>query len=245
MPDACCPIGPRVPRHHLLHRRARPPQGIWRGSPSRSAPISRSPPSSTACRSRRSGARAPVRTARPATSCRSRRISSAPSRASAWRSASTRSMTWPREIDELTTPPMPKGFMDALKMLPLANRLTDLMPKTVKDAPVPGNRSRRDGGLDELPILKTLAGRRRAVHHAAARVHARSRNRHAQHRHLPHAGVRSPHDRHALAAPQRRRAAPSRRGTAGQAARSRRRARRRSRPAPTAPPRRCPKDSTS
>src|SRR6478736_8309260 len=40
-----------------------------------------------------------------------------------------------REIEELTTPPMPKGFIDALKMLPLVNRLTDLMPKTVKDAP--------------------------------------------------------------------------------------------------------------
>src|SRR4029453_2098615 len=40
-----------------------------------------------------------------------------------------------REIEELTTPAMPKGFMDALKMLPLVNRLTDLMPKTVKDAP--------------------------------------------------------------------------------------------------------------
>src|SRR5688572_33254051 len=34
-----------------------------------------------------------------------------------------------REIEEMTTPPMPKGFVDALKMLPLVNRLTDLMPK--------------------------------------------------------------------------------------------------------------------
>ena len=40
-----------------------------------------------------------------------------------------------KEIDELLTPPMPRGFMDALKMMPLLNRLTDLMPKTVKDAP--------------------------------------------------------------------------------------------------------------
>ena len=39
------------------------------------------------------------------------------------------------EIRELITPAMPKGFMDALKMLPLANRLKDLLPKTVKDAP--------------------------------------------------------------------------------------------------------------
>ena len=59
-----------------------------------------------------------------------------------------------REIDELTTPPMPKGFVDALKMLPLVNRLTDLMPKTVKDAPCQ-EVVKMDGGLDELPILRT------------------------------------------------------------------------------------------
>ena len=59
-----------------------------------------------------------------------------------------------REIDEMTTPPMPKGFVDALKMLPLVNRLTDLMPKTVKDAPCQ-EVVREAAGLDELPILKT------------------------------------------------------------------------------------------
>jgi len=59
-----------------------------------------------------------------------------------------------REIEELTTPPMPKGFIDALKMLPLVNRLTDLMPKTVKDGPCQEVVS-PSGGLDELPILKT------------------------------------------------------------------------------------------
>jgi hypothetical protein len=35
------------------------------------------------------------------------------------------------EIRDLITPQMPKGFFDALKMLPLANRLKDLLPKTV------------------------------------------------------------------------------------------------------------------
>ena len=40
-----------------------------------------------------------------------------------------------REIDELMTPQMPEGIMDALKMLPMVGRLRDLMPKTVKDAP--------------------------------------------------------------------------------------------------------------
>src|SRR5215471_14728943 len=34
-----------------------------------------------------------------------------------------------KEIDELLTLPMPKGMMDALKMLPLVNRMSDLMPK--------------------------------------------------------------------------------------------------------------------
>ena len=58
------------------------------------------------------------------------------------------------EIEELTTPPMPKGFMDALKLMPLVNRLTDLMPKTVKDAPCQ-EVVRPDGGLDELPVLTT------------------------------------------------------------------------------------------
>ena len=44
--------------------------------------------------------------------------------------------------------------MDALKMMPLVNRLTDLMPKTVKDAPCQ-EVVKTDGGLDELPVLKT------------------------------------------------------------------------------------------
>ena len=58
------------------------------------------------------------------------------------------------EIEELTTPPMPRGFMDALKLMPLVNRLSDLMPKTVKDAPCQ-EVVRIDGGLDELPVLTT------------------------------------------------------------------------------------------
>src|SRR5687767_8122660 len=39
------------------------------------------------------------------------------------------------EIEGLLTPQMPRGVLDALKMVPLVGRLTDLMPKTVKDAP--------------------------------------------------------------------------------------------------------------
>src|SRR6266853_2842264 len=57
-----------------------------------------------------------------------------------------------KEIDELMTPPMPKGMLGALKMLPTVSRLTDLMPKTVTDAPCQ-EIVRRDGTLDDLPIL--------------------------------------------------------------------------------------------
>src|SRR5204862_1350368 len=35
-----------------------------------------------------------------------------------------------REIDELMAPKMPTGMFDALKMLPVLDRLRDLMPKT-------------------------------------------------------------------------------------------------------------------
>jgi 4-hydroxy-3-polyprenylbenzoate decarboxylase len=58
-----------------------------------------------------------------------------------------------KEIDELMTPQMPAGIMDALKMLPMVGRLRDLMPKTVKDAPCHEIVS-RNGTLDSLPILK-------------------------------------------------------------------------------------------
>jgi 4-hydroxy-3-polyprenylbenzoate decarboxylase len=57
------------------------------------------------------------------------------------------------EINQLMTPQMPEGIMDALKMLPMVGRLRDLMPKTVKDAPCQ-EVVRRDGTLDDLPILR-------------------------------------------------------------------------------------------
>ena len=57
-----------------------------------------------------------------------------------------------KEIDELMTPQMPEGIMDALKMLPMVGRLRDLMPKTVKDAPCQ-EIVNRNGTLDALPIL--------------------------------------------------------------------------------------------
>src|SRR6187455_1940045 len=62
-----------------------------------------------------------------------------------------------KEIDQLMTPQMPEGIMDAIKMLPMVGRLRDLMPKTVKDAPCQ-EVVRRDGTLDDLPILKCWPG---------------------------------------------------------------------------------------
>ena len=61
------------------------------------------------------------------------------------------------EIDQLMTPQMPAGLMDALKMLPMVARLRDLLPKTVKDAPCQ-EIVRPEGSLGELPILKCWPG---------------------------------------------------------------------------------------
>ena len=108
-------------------------------------------------------------------------------------------------------------------MLPMVGRLRDLMPKTVKDAPCQ-EIVRRDGTLDELPILKCWPedGGRYITLPLVFTKDPETGD--AQHRHLSHAGVRRPHHRHALAAAQGRRAASPRRRAAGQAARGRRRA---------------------
>ena len=57
-----------------------------------------------------------------------------------------------KEINTLMTPQMPAGILDALKMLPIVSRLSDLMPKTVKDGPCQ-EVVEKDGSLDSLPIL--------------------------------------------------------------------------------------------
>jgi 4-hydroxy-3-polyprenylbenzoate decarboxylase len=62
-----------------------------------------------------------------------------------------------REIDELMTPQIPEGIMDAIRMLPMVGRLRDLMPKTVRDAPCQ-EIVRHDASLDEFPILKCWPG---------------------------------------------------------------------------------------
>src|SRR5262249_30050812 len=57
------------------------------------------------------------------------------------------------EINQLMTPQMPEGIMDALKMLPMVGRLRVLLPRPGRDAPCQ-EVVRRDGTLDDLPILK-------------------------------------------------------------------------------------------
>ena len=61
------------------------------------------------------------------------------------------------EIDELMTPQMPEGIMDALKMLPMVGRLRDLMPKTVKEGACQEIVD-REASLDALPILTCWPG---------------------------------------------------------------------------------------
>ena len=59
-----------------------------------------------------------------------------------------------RDVEEITTPKIPAGFLDAMKMLPMVNRLKDVLPKTVKDGPCQ-EVVQKNGTLDEIPILQT------------------------------------------------------------------------------------------
>lgn len=61
------------------------------------------------------------------------------------------------QIDDLSTPKIPGGVIDALKMLPKMSRLRDLIPKTVSSAPCQEVVSRK-GSLDDFPILKCWPG---------------------------------------------------------------------------------------
>jgi 4-hydroxy-3-polyprenylbenzoate decarboxylase len=57
-----------------------------------------------------------------------------------------------REIEALTTPKIPAGVIDTIKMLPMLGRLTDLMPKTVSSAPCQ-EVVKKNGTLEGIPIL--------------------------------------------------------------------------------------------
>jgi len=58
-----------------------------------------------------------------------------------------------KEIKELTEPKPPANVFDVVKMLPMVSRLSDLMPKIVRDAACQEVVT-PDGTLDEFPILK-------------------------------------------------------------------------------------------
>ena len=58
-----------------------------------------------------------------------------------------------REIETLIEPRTPSGLMDAIRLLPAVGRLRDLMPKVVRSAACQ-EVVRRDGTLDELPVLQ-------------------------------------------------------------------------------------------
>lgn len=58
-----------------------------------------------------------------------------------------------KEIAELTEPKAPSGVLDVIKMAPMLGRLSDLMPKTVRDAAC-HEVVQHDGTLDELPVLR-------------------------------------------------------------------------------------------
>jgi 4-hydroxy-3-polyprenylbenzoate decarboxylase len=58
-----------------------------------------------------------------------------------------------QDIAELTDPKVPSGVLDVIKMAPMLGRLSDLMPKTVRDAAC-HEVVQHDGTLDELPVLR-------------------------------------------------------------------------------------------
>ena len=58
-----------------------------------------------------------------------------------------------KEIEALIEPRTPSGLMDVIRLLPAVGRLRDLMPKVVRSAACQ-EVVRRDGTLDELPILQ-------------------------------------------------------------------------------------------
>jgi len=56
-------------------------------------------------------------------------------------------------IEDLTTPRMPSGLLDVMKMLPMVGLLRDLVPRVLRDGACQ-EVVERDGSLDALPILR-------------------------------------------------------------------------------------------
>ena len=88
-----------------------------------------------------------------------------------------------------------------------ARRDGQVLPQDRFHRPLQGSHQARQLLAARLPHPAMLAEGWRTLHHAALRHHARSEDRQAQRRHVPHAGLRRAHHRHALAAPEERRRA--------------------------------------
>ena len=96
----------------------------------------------------------------------------------------------------------PQGFLDKVKMLPMLAEMGKFFPKTVSTGPCKEVIKRDNFSLLDFPILQCWpkdAGRFITLPCVG---HARPQDRQAQRRHVPHAGVRRAHHRHALAAPE-------------------------------------------
>ena len=86
----------------------------------------------------------------------------------------------------------PQGLVEKVKGLGKLKRLADSMPKTVSQRRLPGARARARPRRAPDPAL--LAGRPRALHHAAGRDHEGPAHRQPQRRHVPDAEDRRAHD---------------------------------------------------
>ena len=108
-------------------------------------------------------------------------------------------------IRELMNLRSPEGFLDKVRMLPMLAEMGNFFPKLVsaKDAPCKEVILRENFSVLDFPILN--AGPRMAAASSpcpASSPATRNRRQEAQRRHVPHAGLRRPDHRHALAAPE-------------------------------------------
>ncbi len=135
---------------------------------------------------------------------------------------------WTDRLDFFLEPKMPTSLLDKVRTLPKLVEVAGIFPKIVKDGPVHEVVATGDQvDLDGAPGAAVLARRRRPLPHADQRDHQGPGDRRAQLRHVPAAGLRPQHHRHALAPPPRHGADLPRQRQARPAHRGRGRARRR------------------
>ena len=106
-----------------------------------------------------------------------------------------------RRISEYLEMRMPEGLDREIENAAEISRNGRLFPAHYRQGPMPGGDPAGRFLAARLPGTAMLAGGRRPFHHAADGVLAQPRNGQAQLRHVPHAGIRRAHRRHALADP--------------------------------------------